>query len=249
MIVDALGVEVAPGPRSRVVSLVPSTTESLHALGVPPVGVTRFCVHPAHARDVVKVGGTKDIEWDRLMALSPELVLGNVEENSREIHQKLTRRGVPSFFQFPRTLDDAEQDLLDLGALVGADATPHVQAVRAARAQLVPRAFRYAYLIWRQPWMASGAETFISALLGELGGTNALPGRYPTVELRDLADVDVLLLSSEPFPFAERHAAEVRAALPDTRVVLVDGEACSWHGVRMASSLRRLATEAATWCS
>lgn len=249
---DARGVEVDPGPHRRVVSLVPSTTESLYALGVPPVGITRFCVRPFRARkEAVLVGGTKDIEWDRLEQLAPDLVIGNVEENSREIAEGCEARGLPIFMQFPRSLDDVVLDLVDLGRLVGADPVGHIRSIQTARGRVGVwrRPFRYAYLNWRKPWMAAGTDTFISAVLAELGGENVVKGRYPTLELEQLGDADVVLLSSEPYPFTNRHRLTVRQRLPHIRAALVDGEACSWHGVGLARGLHTLAQEVPRWLS
>jgi iron complex transport system substrate-binding protein len=246
-------------PPRRIVSLVPSTTESLLALGCGErvVGVTRFCVHPAGvAEGRVKVGGTKDLVLDRLEALQPDLVIGNVEENTPTMFSAIERR-FPLYAAFPRTVDDAIVELGTLGALVGAEAAAErwMDRIAAARARLhaARRPGRlFAYLIWRAPWMAVSGDTFISAMLAEAGLLNALSGaetRYPVVEPSDLRGVDTVLLSSEPFPFSEKHRAELAglAGIPDRRISLVDGELCSWHGVRMAAALDWLRVAAPRW--
>lgn len=242
-----------PEPPRRLVSLVPSSTETLvHLVGREAVvGVTRFCTHPqGWVGDQPKVGGTKDVETDRVLALTPDLVVGNAEENTREIFDALDPY-VPIYVAFPRTVDDAVADLARLGALLGAQerAALWVTELTAARAELhaVARPFTYAYLIWRGPWMSLSSDTFIAAMLAEAGGTNVFADhadRYPTVTAADLvaADPDVALLSSEPFPFKPAHASWLLAETgwkPD-RVRFVDGELCSWHGVRMAAGLRWL---------
>lgn len=254
-LVDARGVEVQlAAPPQRIVSLVPSTTESLFALGVGPqvVGVTRFCVHPAEqVATRVRVGGTKDLDLDRLAALDPDLVVANAEENSREMFDAIGERW-PLYVAFPRTLDQALADLHDLGALVhrpapAAEWVARITAQRALLPQRAPR--RVVYLIWRRPWMAVSPDTFISQLLGEAGLVNALPvdgPRYPELTPAGLAALapDRVLLSSEPFPFQDKHIDELAQAsgLPRDRFRLADGELCSWHGVRLHQALPYLGT-------
>jgi ABC-type Fe3+-hydroxamate transport system substrate-binding protein len=239
-------------PPQRIVSLVPSTTETLFSLGCGDrvVGVTRFCVHPSdRLGGIAKVGGTKTLDEDRLRALRPDLVLGNAEENTREIFGAVD--GIcPLYVSFPRDVDGALEDLLAVGALTGC--RPQAQAwharIVAARGALSPRPFTYAYLIWRKPWMAVSGETFISAMLSEAGGENVFAAhseRYFSLTPEALAEAgpDVVFLSSEPFPFKDRHREELAAAtgLPPDRFALVDGEYCSWHGVRMAEAFGYLA--------
>ena len=249
-VIDGRGSTISlPAPPQRIVSLVPSTTESLFAIGCGEsvVGITRFCVHPAERlAELTKVGGTKDLVWERLEALQPDLVIGNAEENSREMFAQIEAR-YPLYVAFPRTVDDAIADLRTMGQLVGqaAAAEAHAQRIEAARAalrlQAAGRRRRVAYLIWRKPWMTINGDTFISAMLAEAGLVNAFADaeeRYPTITPADLSTVDAVLLSSEPFPFAEKHRAEVAdlAGIDVAQAVLVDGELCSWHGVRMAQA-------------
>lgn len=229
-------------PAKRIVSLVPSTTETLFDLGVGErvVGVTRFCIHPDEARTRPKVGGTKDAIPARIQALSPDLVVANCEENTREVFDAL--RGVaPVWAAFPRSLDDAIADLRSLGALVGSDAEPLCRSIERERARLPRRSFPFTYLIWKDPWMAAGSDTFISALLAEAGGINecAGPDRFPVVTVEEMAGrTGLVLLSSEPFPFADRHAAAlVGAGVARERIRLVDGELLSWHGSRLRLGL------------
>ncbi len=240
-----------PQPPQRIVSLVPSTTESLFALGAGPrvVGVTRFCVHPAdQLAGLVRVGGTKQVELDRIEALQPDLVLGNAEENTREIFDAVGARW-PLFVAFPRTVDQALDDLLDLGRMLDLEdrAEAAVAGIRAARVAPPPVRRRAVYLIWRDPWMAVSPDTFIAALLAE-AGIDIIPlgdQRYPTVTPGQLAalDPDLVLLSSEPFPFKQRHADELAelSGLPPDRLRLVDGELCSWHGTRLRAAFPYLA--------
>ena len=259
-VTDGRGASIhLPATPRRIVSLVPSTTESLFSLGLGDaiVGVTRFCVHPAERiAGLTKVGGTKDLVLERLISLQPDLVIGNVEENTAEMFAAIEEHA-PLYAAFPRTVDEAIADLRTMGRLVGAAAAAEQWAVRieAARAALHAVARpgrRVAYLIWRKPWMAVGGDTFISAMLAEAGCSNAFadrPGRYPTITMDELAGVDAVLLSSEPFPFKERHRAEIaqRSGLAESRIFFVDGEMMSWHGVRMAAAMTWLEQTARSW--
>lgn len=248
-VTDGRGVEVSlPRPPERIVSLVPSTTETLFALGLGDrvIGITRFCVHPREQlEEIVKVGGTKDLVEERMEALQPDLVIGNAEENTREMFAWVEARW-PLYVAFPRSVDAAIADLRTLGRLVGAPEVAEARAVEieAARAALAARPFSYAYLIWREPWMAVNDDTFIAAMLAEAGGRNIFgthAERYPTIEPTDLTGADQIFLSSEPFPFADKHVAElVERGLSRGQLRLVDGELCSWHGVRMAAGFRYL---------
>jgi ABC-type Fe3+-hydroxamate transport system substrate-binding protein len=229
---------------TRIVSLVPSVTETLFELGCGArvVGCTTFCAHPKDAvSGIPKVGGTKDPDVAGIIALRPDLVLANREENREEDVLSL-RRAVPVHVSYPRDLPDLFGYLRDLGALLGAEgaAAAMIRSIEDARARCVPpaRKPRVAYLIWRHPWMAAGPDTFVDAMLRACGFENAVVaggGRYPEVDLAALgARVDAFLLSSEPFPFGERHRDEVaRAAARDpSRALLVSGEAFSWFGCR-----------------
>ena len=253
-VIDGRGktVTLTQVPR-RIVSLVPSTTESLFALGVGEsvVGITRFCVHPAASLvGLTKVGGTKDLVLERLEALKPDLVIGNVEENTSEMFETIEDR-FPLYAAFPRSVDEAIADLGTMGTLVGAEAAAQqwMARISAARARLatLPPGPRFAYLIWRHPWMAVNGDTFISAMLAEAGCVNAFADaadRYPTITPEQLVDVEAILLSSEPFPFADKHRTELAGlvGIAEERFSLVDGELCSWHGVRMAAAFEWLAT-------
>ena len=251
--VDGRGRSLAlhAAPR-RIVSLVPSTTETLFALGLGSrvVGVTRFCVHPEEVRAIPKVGGTKDVDVAVVRALSPDLILGNCEENTREIFDDLA--GLPLWAAFPRDVDGAIEDLRAVGDLTGTEEAASTWAAKILEERAALHAiarlrgpFRWAYLIWRRPWMCAGADTFIASMLAEAGGVEGLhltDQRFPTVEPASLAEVDWVLLSSEPFPFRERHRDElVKHGVPFSKIRFIDGELCSWHGVRMARAFPMLA--------
>lgn len=260
MVTDGRGKPIRlPTPPRRIVSLVPSTTETLFALGLGDavVGITRFCVHPAERLGALtKVGGTKDLVLERLVALKPDLVIGNVEENTAEMFAAIEEHA-PLYAAFPRTVDAAIADLRTMGRLVGAEKTAQqwagrIEAERAALQASMRPGKEVAYLIWRKPWMVAGGDTFISAMLAEAGCRNAFanrPDRYPTVAVEALAEVDAVLLSSEPFPFKERHRAELAAqsGISESRIHFVDGELMSWHGVRMAAAMSWLTDASSSW--
>jgi len=256
-LVDARGIACAlDQPPQRIVSLVPSTTETLHALGCADrvVGVTRFCCHPGEwTRTIPNIGGTKDVEIDRVRALQPDLVIGNCEENTAEIFDALAPH-VPVWAAFPKTVADAIDDLRHVSTLVHAQergealATGIETQARQLQALATQRGpFTYAYLIWRAPWMTINQDTFIADMLATAGGTNVFgthPERFPTVTLEDLgaARPDITLLSSEPFSFRERHRDELVTATgcAPEQVRFIDGEYASWHGARTAEGLAYL---------
>jgi ABC-type Fe3+-hydroxamate transport system substrate-binding protein len=233
----------------RLVSLCPSLTELVFDLGRGDdlVGRTKFCVHPAgRVERVESVGGTKNPKVARIVELAPDLVLLNEEENRREDAEALAAAGVWCHVSFPRDVDDTARMVRDIGAVLERPAEAERIAAdidrRAARVRGSARqapAVRYAYLIWRNPWMVAGGDTFVTAMLALPSGVNVFaehPERYPTVTPAEpaAADPDAVLLSSEPFPFKERHAEELAAAtgLPRARMHFVDGEYLSWHGSR-----------------
>jgi len=250
-LVDGVGRAVTlDADPARLVSLVPSTTETLAALGLRErvVGRTRYCVRPRPWVDgVARVGGTKNPDLARVAALRPDLVVGNREENREEDLEALETLA-PLWVAFPRDVDGALADLRAMARLVGAGEAGEALAARVEETRARARAaagggFRYAYLIWRRPYMTVNADTFVDAMLGEVGGTNAFGSRaerYPEVTRDELveADPDVVLLSSEPFPFEARHAGELGPLAPRAR--LVDGQACSWHGARMEDGFATL---------
>ncbi len=249
----------------RIASLVPSLTELLFALGLGPrvVARTGFCIHPAQGvATVPKVGGTKDVNLDKLRRLAPTHVLVNIDENRAETAQAL-REFVP---QVIVTHPCAPQDVVALIAQI-ADAFDDVPGVaenaaalraglqRELAATQPGRDVPVLYLIWREPWMTVARDTYIARLLAHVGWRTlpAVDGgahgaaRYPRVDADEpwLHDVREVLLSSEPYAFAAAHVAQAQALCPQARVRLVDGELLSWYGPRTAAGLRYLRTLAA----
>lgn len=243
---DALGNELLlDAPPQRIVSLVPSQTELLFDLGAGErlVGVTKFCVHPQEARSGrCHIGGTKTPDIDRIRALEPDFVLANREEN-RALDIATIGAFAPVYVTDVNSLPQALAMTRAVGFALGAEAraariAADIESAFADLPRLEGR--RCAYLIWRQPWMAAGGGTFIDDLLQRLGLLNVFGDRprYPQLTAADLAAAapDLILLSSEPYPFKPAHGAELSAALPQARIVPVDGEMFCWPGSRLLAA-------------
>lgn len=229
----------------RIVSLVPSQTELLYHLGLNEqvVGITKFCIHPDEwFRSKTRVGGTKQVAVEKVLALQPDLVIANKEENVKEQVEAIAAT-VPVWVTDVNTLPEALQMIRQLGALTGTAGKADAIAaeVDSAFSQLTktlpPTRPGACYLIWQDPLMTTGQDTFINAMLEAAGFTNcfAAKNRYPELTEADIRNAapDVLLLSSEPFPFGEKHRQYWQEQLPATQVVLADGEFFSWYGSRL----------------
>ncbi len=239
-------IELPNWPPRRIVSLVPSQTELLYTLGLDQevVGITKFCVHPAAwYREKTRVGGTKTLNLEKIEALRPDLIIGNKEENDRAQIEALAARW-PVWISDILTLEDAYDMVLRVGELTGkavaaSDLTAEIRQ-KFDRLAVYPSSIRAAYFIWRKPYMVAAADTFIHDMLGRAGFQNVFAHltRYPEVSLDDLAAAqpDVLLLSSEPYPFAEKHFRPFREACPEAKIVVVDGEMFSWYGSRLLAA-------------
>lgn len=223
----------------RVVSLIPSVTETLLAWQVDVIACTRFCEQPS----LRHVGGTKDPDIGAIVALAPDVVVVDREENRREDAVALQAAGLTVHVTHVVHVDDVEPTLQALaGAVHVTTAALPLGAAQPMDGGDVLTAF---VPIWRRPTMSIGADTYASSLLARLGVRNVLAAhadRYPTLELADVAGSapDLVLLPSEPYPFAERHVAEYQHALPGARVVLVDGHDLFWWGVRTPAAIERL---------
>lgn len=231
----------------RIVSLCPSITESLVALGLGGslAGVTRYCVHPREAlRGVPHVGGTKNPDLEAIAALQPDLVLCNAEEN-RDADVAELSKGYRVDVSHPTRVADVPPLLRRLGELTGTGdvaegwALAIEEKLTAAR---VGRLVRFAYLIWKGPWMAAAAGTYISDLLETFGGVNVFPAAgspWPKTDEKQLAALapELLVLPDEPFPFGDAERAHWQGILPSGRIALVPGEDFCWHGVRTLRGL------------
>ena len=240
-------VEVPAKPK-RVISLVPSQSELLHDLGLGDrlVGVTKFCVHPQDLRNAkTVVGGTKQFRFEAIDALEPDLIIGNKEENYQEGILQLTEK-YPVWMSDIFTLEDALDMIRKVAALCnvperGASMATDIQ--KAFDKLTLTKKGTALYLIWKGPYMAAGRNTFINEMLNKAGYQNVVgEERYPEVSLESVKDLspDVIMLSSEPFPFAEKHKKELLLAVPEARVELVDGELLSWYGSRLLKTAEYL---------
>ncbi|MGI4737011.1 MAG: ABC transporter substrate-binding protein [Janthinobacterium lividum] len=257
VVTDQLGRLVrVPFPPRRIVSLVPSQTELLFDLGLPAqvVGVTKFCIHPARARQSAAViGGTKNFDFDKIAALQPDLIIGNKEENYQAGIAQLAQH-YPVWLSDISELNAALDMIRRVSFLTGARAAGEELATEIATslaALVAPQPpVSAAYFIWRKPYMVAASGTFINDLLGRAGFDNVFAhlGRYPEITPEQLvaAAPERILLSSEPYPFQAKHLAEFQQLCPRATVQVVDGELFSWYGSRLrlsAAYLRGLARQ------
>jgi ABC-type Fe3+-hydroxamate transport system substrate-binding protein len=258
---DASGFALAlPRPPRRIVSLVPSITETLCHLGLADalVGITAYCLEPrALVRGKARVGGEKDPDLAAIRALQPDLVVADIEENVREHVETLRGWEIPVWVTYPRTVAQGLAMIRELGQLTDtlvraeailADLEPLHAQVRATTARRRP--VPVFYPIWRAPWMTINADTYIHDLLAVCGAANVFgdrPARYPTVTLDEMAArrPEVIVLPDEPFRFRRAHLQDFAPyadvpAVQAGRIHLMDGKPFSWHGPRVREALLTL---------
>jgi ABC-type Fe3+-hydroxamate transport system substrate-binding protein len=230
----------------RIVSLVPSQTELLFDLGLNEevVGLTKFCVHPQQwLHTKTKVGGTKQLDIEKIRSLKPDLIIANKEENVKEQIEQLATE-FPLWISDIATLEHAYEMIIQVAAMTGKE-RPALQLLSRIKSRfkdlpVISSKFtlKTCYLIWQSPYMAAGGGTFIDAMLHIAGFDNVFKhrARYPEVTVKEIetAGCQLLLLSSEPFPFRQKHKDEIQKELPGIRIELVDGEMFSWYGSRLA---------------
>jgi ABC-type Fe3+-hydroxamate transport system substrate-binding protein len=232
----------------RIVSLVPSQTELLYDLGLEDsiVGITKFCVHPVHFKATKTiVGGTKNIKFDKIKALQPDIIICNKEENTKEIVEELSAI-CPVWVTDIYTVEDNVQMISDFGQLFNkrTEAQKWIDKINFSYQDF--KQFiedkpnkKAAYFIWANPYMVAGNNTFINELLQLNRFENIYQekeGRYPEIELKKIrleGDPDYVFLSSEPFPFKDEHAFEIGCFTHHAKTVFVDGEMFSWYGSRL----------------
>lgn len=237
-------VQLPHWPPRRIVSLVPSQTEFLADLGLVEevVGITKFCIHPTEWFQAKKrVGGTKTLDFQKIEALRPDLIIGNKEENEQSQIEYFSQK-YPVWMSDIFTLEDALVMMRKLGELTGK--TEKANSIAAAvdehftqHLPLPTYHSKVAYLIWRKPYMAAGSGTFIDDMLRRAGFENVFKNlaRYPEISEEQLRNArpEAILLSSEPYPFSKKHIAALQEVCPDSRIQLVDGELFSWYGSRL----------------
>jgi ABC-type Fe3+-hydroxamate transport system substrate-binding protein len=232
-----------PGIPSRIISLVPSQTELLFDLGLGDAvtGITKFCVHPQQwFRNKIRIGGTKALHVEQIKALQPDLIIANKEENIKEQVDALAAN-------YPVWVSDIS-NLLQALEMIGAigeitamaeKAQTIIAAIKKGFDHLpeIASPIRTAYLIWQDPFMTIGSDTFIHDMLAHGGFENIFADRqrYPSITIEEIKNrnCDLLLLSSEPFPFKQKHIAAFQKKLPSTKILLADGEMFSWYGSRL----------------
>lgn len=234
---------------SRIVSLVPSLTELLFDLGLGTrvAGRTRFCVHPEKLIDAVPViGGTKNPNIRKIQSLKPDLIIANREENRKEDIGELQKQ-FEIFLTDINSIDDALSAMRNLGQKLNTVNTVN-KLIREIRDLMKVRPdtvkIKTAYFIWRNPWMVTGRNTYINDVMTHWNLQNIYGHleRYPEIDIKTMADLnpDLVLLSSEPFPFKHKHLEEIRKNCPACVVRLVDGQWFSWYGSRMKTSFSLL---------
>jgi ABC-type Fe3+-hydroxamate transport system substrate-binding protein len=230
----------------RIISLVPSQTELLFDLGLNEevVGITKFCVHPQQwFHNKTKIGGTKHVKMDVIHQLQPDLIIANKEENVKEQIEELSAR-YPVWISDVCNLEDACDMIIQVGAMTGKERSALLLVTKIKTKFSQPTthgpAIKTAYLIWQEPYMTVGGDTFIHSMMEAAGFKNVFADkkRYPEITLDDLriAHCQVVLLSSEPFPFRQKHLQQLQSLLPEMKVILVDGEMFSWYGSRLAEA-------------
>jgi len=260
-VTDQMGREIQfEFPPLRIISLVPSQTELLFDLGLQErvVGATKFCIYPPNARYTASViGGTKNFDFAKIKAAQPDLIIGNKEENYQEGITQLAQH-FPVWLSDITSLPEALDMIRRVGDLTGTTqlAEPLAAGIKQSfdklRLEATAPLATAAYFIWRKPYMVAASGTFIDDMLRRAGFRNAFAGlgRYPEVTAEQLAGIAPkhIFLSSEPYPFGEKHVAEFQAICPAAKVQVVDGELFSWYGSRLrlsATYFQELRREAA----
>jgi len=228
----------------RIISLVPSQTELLFDLGLRDevVGITKFCIHPEEwFKTKQRVGGTKKINFDKIKELNPDLIIGNKEENEKEQILEVMKH-YPVWMSDIKTLDDALKMIINVGELVNKKQKSE-ELVRKIKIEFEKlnnqqqTTKSVAYLIWKNPYMTIGSDTFINHMLHLLGLKNVFAKikRYPEIIADELiqANPDLIFLSSEPYPFKDKHVEEFKTICPKAEVKIVGGEMFSWYGSRL----------------
>ena len=226
----------------KIISLVPSITETLFDLGLSEaeiIGRTKFCIHPENrVKNVAIIGGTKNLNIEKIKALKPDLIVANKEENTKEDVEELQK-----YFKVLvtniSTLEDNYYLLKNLGNILNRQETAQKFNIKIYEVfqnfSDLPKK-KCAYLIWQNPYMTVGSDTFIHDILDKVGFINIFKNqkRYPEINVEELKAAEFIFLSTEPFPFQQKHVEQLQKQLPDSKIILVDGEAFSWYGTHLA---------------
>jgi len=236
-----LNIENTP---KRIVSLVPSQTELLYDLGLEEsvVGITKFCVHPHHFKSTKQiVGGTRQINIEKIIALNPDIILCNKEENTKAIVEdcsKICNVHVSNIESISECMEmilqygeifNTKDEALKISERIKNNLKDFKQFIKDKPT------LKAAYFIWKKPYMVAGKNTFINYLLNlnKFQNNYSHLGRYPEIELQIEENIQMVFLSSEPYPFKEKHIVELQKYYPNAKIQLVDGEMFSWYGSRL----------------
>ena len=233
----------------RIISLVPSQTELLFDLGLGErvVGITKFCIHPKEwFRSKARIGGTKDVDIEKVIQLKPDLIIGNKEENTKEDVEAL-RKIAPVYMSDIYNLADSLEMIAQVAKVCNVEkkGLEIIDQIQTNFKTIIPFTNhpRVAYLIWKKPYMGVGTNTFIDAVLKDhLGMKNVLDKveRYPEMDMKRPPEIDYLFLSTEPYPFKEKHFEELQKYFPKAKIMLVDGEYFTWYGSRLVNAPKYL---------
>lgn len=236
----ANSLEFSSVPR-RIICLVPSLTEFLCEIGLEDnlIGITKFCIHPSRLKEEkALIGGTKNLNIDLIRDLKPDLIIANKEENVKD-QIEILQREFAVYVSDINSVEDTCVFIQDIACIFEktSECEAILKEIKSEFASVKKLRKKVLYLIWNKPYMAVGHNTFINDVLEKLGFENALSDkyiRYPELNVDDInnLDVDYVFLSSEPFPYTERHIEEWSSLIPSAEVKLVDGEKFSWYGVR-----------------
>ena len=233
-------VEVPISPK-RIVSLVPSQTELLHYFGLEKevIGITKFCIYPNEwFKTKIRIGGTKQLKINEILALKPDLVIGNKEENTKEDIEELEKNGISVWMSDINSFDRALEMIPQVGVMCGkvSQSEDLVRQITNGFEEIsqIGKGRSFLYFIWDEPKFVIGKHTFIESVLIKIGFLNNCNlDRYPELSELKNPNPDFVFLSSEPFPFTEQHVEKFQKLFPEAKVQLVDGEMCSWYGSRM----------------
>jgi ABC-type Fe3+-hydroxamate transport system substrate-binding protein len=245
--IDQLGQSIKISfPPKRIISLVPSQTELFADLGLHDevLGITKFCIHPEGWQETKTIiGGTKNFNFDEIDRLKPDVIFGNKEENFKEGISRLKVR-YPVWMSDIFSIEDSCAMILTLGEITNRISESKRMVMNIRDGFKTTGKFSgqsVLYLIWRKPWMGAATNTFIHSLLDHLGLRNILDQRSRYPELTDLEihtlKPDYIFLSSEPYPFRDKHIQELQAISPTSKIILVDGEMFSWYGSRLLKAV------------
>jgi ABC-type Fe3+-hydroxamate transport system substrate-binding protein len=236
-----------PDHPTRIISIVPSQTELLFDIGLDNevIAITKFCIHPEEWFETkTRIGGTKNLNIEKIKSLNPDLIIANKEENTEAQIQELMK-DFPVWVSDIKNLDDALAMIREVSLITGKEKKGkeiveniirEFNSLKTISGEIIS----CAYIIWNKPIMTVGGDTFISDLLSQAGYKNIFHDkiRYPEITFDDLINLnpEVILLSSEPFPFKEKNVSDFQKLLPKSMVKLVDGEMFSWYGSRLLKS-------------